>query len=263
MMASEIEAPTAFRCCGIRIDAIPIDNAVNRLCTVSGANTGYAVHLCNAWTLALARRDPSLSAALNRGDLNLPDGTPLTWIGRRIGFSNMKRRVYGPDLMLATMRAGRRQGLRHYLYGSTPEVIEALQRRLIELVPGVNIVGGESPPFRALSAKEDGELIERLRQFQPDMVWVGLGTPHQDLFVDHFRYSLDATLVAVGAAFDFISGSKSQAPTWMQDRGLEWLFRLATEPRRLWRRYLIGNALFLAGVARGVDVCPEHSEDRT
>jgi N-acetylglucosaminyldiphosphoundecaprenol N-acetyl-beta-D-mannosaminyltransferase len=116
---------------------------------------------------------------------------------------------------------------------------------LHELAPGVEIIGAESPPFRLLTEREEAEMTDRIRRLRPDIVWVGLGTPRQDLFIDQFRDRLGATLVAVGAAFDFLAGAKRQAPSWMQNSGLEWAFRLATEPRRLWRRYLVGNTRFL------------------
>lgn len=244
----------AFRCCGVRIDAVTLDRAVERVRGFAEDGAGRAIHLCNAYTLALARREPAFAAAVNRGDLNLADGTPLTWVGRRVGFAHMRRRVYGPDLMEATIRAGRSWGLRHYLYGSTPDVVHTLARRLSELAPGVEIVGAESPPFRTLTPDEEEELVHRIEASGPDLVWVGLGTPKQDLFVDRFRSRLGATLIAVGAAFDFHAGTKRQAPGWVQHHGLEWLFRLAVEPRRLWRRYLVGNALFLAGLARGIEI---------
>jgi N-acetylglucosaminyldiphosphoundecaprenol N-acetyl-beta-D-mannosaminyltransferase len=236
------------------VDAVTLDNAVSCLQAFALAGGGRAVHLCNAWTLALACRDTTLTEALNRGDLNLPDGTPLAWIGHRLGFTYMQRRVYGPDLMLATVKAGRHLGLRHYLYGSTPEVGTTLARRLDEIAPGVEVIGVESPPFRPLTDTEEDELIKRVRLARPNVVWVGLGTPRQDVFIDRFRDRLGVTLVAVGAAFDFLAGTKRQAPVWMQDCGLEWTFRLATEPRRLWRRYLIGNATFLVGVCGGIHV---------
>jgi N-acetylglucosaminyldiphosphoundecaprenol N-acetyl-beta-D-mannosaminyltransferase len=245
----------AFRCCGVRIDALTLDDAVTRLKAYATEGQGRSVHLCNAYTLALARRHQALATTLNRGDLNLPDGTPLVWIGRRLGFSHMQRRVYGPDLLLALAHADGERALRHYLYGSTQDVVDALARRLNQYTPGIRVVGAEAPPFRPLSASEEAELTERVRLAEPDIVWVGLGTPRQDVFVDRFRNRLGASLVAVGAAFDFITGNKRQAPRWIQDRGFEWAFRLATEPRRLWRRYLIGNAVFLAGVARGLEVC--------
>jgi N-acetylglucosaminyldiphosphoundecaprenol N-acetyl-beta-D-mannosaminyltransferase len=255
MMSAPADTATAFRCCGVRVDAVTIGEAVETIAAFCAQGRGRAVHLCNAWTLALARRQPSLGEALNRGDLNLPDGTPLTWIGRSIGFVKMRRRVYGPDLMLETIRSGRSSGLRHYLYGSTPEVTAGLSRRLAELAPDSKLVGAEAPPFRALSEAEEAELVERIHSARPHIVWVGLGTPNQDLFVDRFRDRMGAVLIAVGAAFDFISGSKPQAPHWMQAHGLEWAFRFATEPRRLWRRYLLGNASFVAGVLRGIERC--------
>lgn len=258
-MAGRLEARGAFRCCGIRIDAVTLDDAVATLRALTETGGGRAVHLCNAWTLALARKDPGLAKAVNSGDLNLPDGAPLTWLGRSVGFAHMRRRVYGPDLLLATARAGRGWRLRHYLYGSTPEVVGAMARRLKELTPGIELVGYESPPFRPLTSEEETALVARLHRLRPHIVWVGLGTPCQDLFVDRLRDRFDGTLVAVGAAFDFIAGAKRQAPRWMQDRGLEWTFRLATEPRRLWRRYLFGNAVFAAGVARGVQRIDGHS----
>jgi N-acetylglucosaminyldiphosphoundecaprenol N-acetyl-beta-D-mannosaminyltransferase len=260
-MAVRLPAHGAFRCCGVRVDAVTLDDAVDRLRAFAETGGGRAVHLCNAWTLALARRDAELNRALNRGDLNLPDGTPLAWLGRRSGFTHMRRRVYGPDLMRTTVWTGQAWGLRHYLYGSTPEVNGALARRLTAIAPRVQLVGVEAPPFRPLTEREEAELVERVHLARPDLVWVGLGTPRQDLFVDRFRDRLGATLVAVGAAFDFLGGAKRQAPTWMQDRGLEWAFRLATEPRRLWRRYLVGNAVFLAGVVAGVEVSGLRVED--
>jgi N-acetylglucosaminyldiphosphoundecaprenol N-acetyl-beta-D-mannosaminyltransferase len=253
-MALQVEGRGAFRCCGVRIDAVTLDDAVSRLHTFAQEGGGRAVHLCNAYTLSLARCDGGFAEAVNRGDLNLPDGTPLTWVGRRAGFTHMHHRVYGPDLLLAAAQAGRAWGLRHYLYGSTPEVAGQLARRLGQLASGVKLVGVEAPPFRPLSSREEAAMVARIRATRPDVVWIGLGTPRQDLFLDRFRDRLDTTLVAVGAAFDFLAGTKRQAPTWMQDRGLEWAFRFATEPRRLWRRYLIGNAVFLAGIAKGVEV---------
>jgi N-acetylglucosaminyldiphosphoundecaprenol N-acetyl-beta-D-mannosaminyltransferase len=237
-MAIRLQMLDAFRCCGVRVDAVTLSEAVERLRVFTATGNGRAVHLCNAWTLALARRDVALADALNRGDLNLPDGTPLTWIGRGAGFAQMRQRVYGPDLLLATARAGRTWGLRHYFYGSTPTVVTALARRMTDLAPGIEVVGVESPPFRTLAEHEEVELVERIHRARPGIVWVGLGTPRQDLFVDRFRDQLGASLVAVGAAFDFLAGTKRQAPTWIQDRGFEWAFRLATEPRRLLRRYL-------------------------
>jgi N-acetylglucosaminyldiphosphoundecaprenol N-acetyl-beta-D-mannosaminyltransferase len=244
-MVADLDAHGAFYCCGVRVDALSLGQAVDRIRLLTAAGHGRAVHLCNAYTLSLALADPSFTSVINRGDLNLPDGTPLVWIGRREGFTHMRQRVYGPDLMVAASRAGRGLGIRHYLYGSTQEVMNTLPQRLAELAPGITIIGAESPPFRPLTENEEGDLVERIQLARPDVVWVGLGTPLQNIFVDRFRDRFGTTLIGVGAAFDFIAGAKRQAPAWMQDHGLEWAFRLATEPRRLWRRYLFGNARFL------------------
>jgi N-acetylglucosaminyldiphosphoundecaprenol N-acetyl-beta-D-mannosaminyltransferase len=152
--------------------------------------------------------------------------------------------------MLAAMDRGREFGLRHYLHGSTDEVLTVLEAELRRRLPGVDIVGRGAPPFRELTAGEELALEQRLVRLQPDIVWVGLGTPKQDLFAHDFRHRAPSTFVAVGAAFDFISAAKRQAPGWMQERGLEWTYRLAREPRRLGKRYLVGNARFVAGLVR-------------
>lgn len=217
---------------------------------LSRLGTPTAVHLCNAYTLSLALRDDNYRALVDGGDLKFADGFPVAAVGRRRGHAAMARRVYGPDLFLDVLRAGVAGGVRHFLYGSTPEVLAAMQRRLTELVPGVQIVGVEAPPFRPLDAAEEAAVVARVGEAGADIVWVGLGTPKQDEFVARMRDRIGVPLVAVGAAFDFFAGTKPMAPAWMQRSGLEWAFRLATEPRRLWKRYLIGNTVFVYGVLR-------------
>lgn len=234
----------------MRIDAHTPESAVVALLSPPDPVLGRSVHLCNAYTLSLAGRDPEMRRRLNVSDLNLPDGTPLVWIGRRLGLIQLKLPVAGTDLMLNTMDRGRELGIRHLLYGSTDEVLCKLETELRRRFPGVNIVAREAPPFRELTADEEIELEERLGELRPDIVWVGLGTPKQDAFVHNFRGRAPSTFVAIGAAFDFISGTKRRAPLWMQGRGLEWAYRLAKEPRRLGTRYLIYNARFLLGVIR-------------
>lgn len=239
-----------FTCCSVRIDAHTLDSAIDALLSLPEPATGRSVHLCNAFTLSLAGRDPELRRQLNTSDLNLPDGMPLIWIGRRLGLVHLNGRVYGPDLMLAAMDRGRELGIRHMLYGSTDEVLTKLEIELRRRLPGVDIVGCDAPPFRDLSAEEELALEQRLADLRPDIVWVGLGTPKQDKFVYNFRHRVPTAFVGVGAAFDFISGTKRQAPLWLQDHGLEWAYRLAQEPRRLGSRYLVHNARFVAGVLR-------------
>jgi len=242
----------SFYCCGVRIDTLPLELAAERILAAALARSPLAVHLCNAYTLSLAVNDRAFGARLNVGDLNLPDGMPLVWIARRLGLRWLTRRVYGPDLMAEVLDRGRRLGVRHYMYGSTPEVLEALRRELESRYPGLDIAGAEAPPFRALTNAEVQCSIERMHASGADIVWTGLGTPKQDEFVHSFRDQIGLPTVAVGAAFDFFAGTIEQAPRWIQSIGLEWLFRLSREPRRLWRRYLIGNTKFLKGlVAEG------------
>ena len=202
------------------------------------------VHLCNAYTVALADEHLELAASLDGAALNLPDGTPLAWFARRCGIDGCTR-VYGPDLMGNVLDRGRELGLRHYLYGSTPEVLAALEQRIGERWPGTHIVGNESPPFSDISAGDLDTSVRRAQDLGADIVWVGMGTPKQDLLARRMAASGDATYVAVGAAFDFIAGVKKQAPAWMQRAGLEWLFRLLAEPRRLARRYVVYNWKFV------------------
>lgn len=246
--------------CGVRIDAIDADRATSEL--IRRAGEPLAVHLCNAYTLSLATKDPSFTNLLNRGDLNLPDGMPLVWIARRLGIP-LADRAYGPDVMANTIDRGREHGLRHYLYGSTPEVIERLSARIDARWPGAEIVGVESPPFRALTLEEESDLVARLQRVEPHFVWVGLGTPNQDHFVDRLASKLGTTTVAVGAAFDFHAGVKKQAPRVVQRSGFEWAWRLASEPRRLAKRYLVGNSRFVIEAFRQHTLLSPASDDPT
>ncbi|MEI7888590.1 MAG: WecB/TagA/CpsF family glycosyltransferase, partial [Actinomycetes bacterium] len=241
----------AIRTCGIRIDCIDLDEAVEQTIALACAlrsnraeQRGFAVHLCNAWTLAYGLKDPAHADRVDSGDLNLPDGMPLVWLGKRFGLP-ITNRVYGPDLMSQILDQGRSSGLRHYLYGTTAETLSQLRDRIETRFPGAQIVGSEAPPFRPSTRIEEQALAARMSDSQADVVWIGLGTPQQDELVHRLRPELAAVLIPVGAAFDFLAGNKSQAPKWMQQRGLEWLFRLCSEPQRLWRRYLIGNSVFI------------------
>jgi N-acetylglucosaminyldiphosphoundecaprenol N-acetyl-beta-D-mannosaminyltransferase len=239
--------------CGVPIDPLDLGEAAARIIRAASQREALAVHLVNAYTLSLAVRDHRFRDTVGRGHLNLPDGMPLVWLARRHGL-HLDDRVYGPDLTLAVCDLGRRPGLRHYLYGGTPEVVEGFAASLRQRFNGIEIVGAESPPFRDLTADEETAVVDRIAASGADIVWVGLGTPKQDLFVDHFASRIARPLVAVGAAFDFIAGTKPMAPAWMQRRGLEWLYRLGSEPRRLWRRYLVGNLVFLYGATRDTRV---------
>ncbi|CAM3223913.1 WecB/TagA/CpsF family glycosyltransferase [Stackebrandtia soli] len=247
MSESHTPAPGRFRCCGVLIDGYAPASAVNALLD-SRHGTARQTHLCNAFTLSLALRDDEYRGMLNDADINFSDGHYLAKVGLKRGESAMTERVYGPDLMFNTMDAGRERGLRHYLYGASPETVAKLKVELEAKLPGVDIVAAESPPFRPLTSEEATELEKRVAEAAPDVFWVGLGTPRQDQFVHEYADRLACTLVPVGAAFDFWSGNKPMAPKFVQKNGLEWAYRLATEPRRLWKRYLVGNTMFVYGV---------------
>jgi N-acetylglucosaminyldiphosphoundecaprenol N-acetyl-beta-D-mannosaminyltransferase len=174
-----------------------------------------------------------------------PDGMPLVWLNHLHG-RRWVERVYGPDLLLAMCAHSLSTGYRHYFYGGAEGIPELLATRLQERFPGLRVAGTYSPPFRPMTPAEDAELVERINASGADIVWVGISTPKQDRWMaDHVGRLTASVLVGVGAAFDFHAGVKPQAPRWMQRNGLEWLFRLATEPRRLGRRYVLYNPLFV------------------
>lgn len=192
-----------------------------------------------------AQSDEGFRLILNNSLLNTPDGMPMVWMGRLQGVKHMSR-VYGPDLMLRVCDWTRRNGGSHFLCGGGPGVAEALREGLEAKFPGLKIVGTYTPPFRPLNAGEEMELQARISALKPDIIWVGLSTPKQEKFMAQYLPKLDTTLMfGVGAAFDFHAGRVRQAPRWMQRSGLEWLFRLCCEPRRLWKRYLKNNPLFV------------------
>jgi N-acetylglucosaminyldiphosphoundecaprenol N-acetyl-beta-D-mannosaminyltransferase len=211
-----------------------------------GYVTAAAVNL-----IMVAREDQRTRAAVLGATLAVPDGQPLVWALRALGHARATR-VYGPDLMARFCARAARSGTPMYLYGGrTPAALELLEARLRERFPGLQIAGGFSPPFRALSAAEQERVIAAIDSSGAQVVWVGTGQPKQEQWMLEMRPRLAAPLlVGVGAAFDFHAGLVSQAPGWMQRSGLEWLYRLSREPRRLWRRYARYNPLFMVGFAR-------------
>jgi N-acetylglucosaminyldiphosphoundecaprenol N-acetyl-beta-D-mannosaminyltransferase len=198
-----------------------------------------------------AREDPATLAAVLGATLAVPDGQPLVWALRALGHADATR-VYGPDLMARFCARAAARGTPMYLYGGrSEEALALLQRRLRERFPGIVIAGGFSPPFRELDEREQARALEQINSSGASVVWVGTGQPKQELWMARVREELNAPmLVGVGAAFDFHAGLVSQAPRWMQRNGLEWLYRLSREPRRLWRRYARYNPRFVAGFAR-------------
>lgn len=213
---------------------------------------GLAVHFCNAYNVALARKDAQYAQLLAEADVVFSDGVPITWVGKRAypDVAAQWDRVYGPDVMRGVLAASPEP--RHYLLGGDPDTLAALQRRIADEHPDAVVAGAESPPFRAASAQELVERDDRIRASGATIVWVGLGTPKQDVEVRRLASSVPVLAMAVGAAFDFLAGTKAQAPVWMQRTGTEWAFRLASEPRRLGRRYVWGNSVFALEALRTV-----------
>ncbi len=192
-----------------------------------------------------AQVDESFKKILNDAFLCTPDGMPMVWAGRLDGHREMSR-VYGPDLMLDVCRWSETSGAKHFFYGGADGVAELLSQKLKEKFPKLQVTGTFTPPFRALNEAEVKSLSAQIAAGKPDILWVGLSTPKQEKFMAEFLPRLDVTLMlGVGAAFDFHTGRVSQAPRWMQRSGLEWLYRLGSEPRRLWKRYLRNNPLFV------------------
>jgi len=234
--------PPSFNVLGIGLSAIDIPMALMVIDQWIAHREQRYVCVLNVHCLVESRRNPPLRQIYNGAGLRTPDGMPLVWLAHWHKQPTVSR-VYGPDLMLALCGV---PGYRHFLYGGSEIALNALAANLERQFPGFNLVGKFSPPFRNLTSSEDEQTIALINNSQADIVWIGLGTPRQDFWIRDHRAQLNVpVLIGVGAAFDFLSGHKPQAPHWMQRHGFEWLFRLLSEPRRLWRRYLIDNPLFL------------------
>ncbi|WP_413248300.1 WecB/TagA/CpsF family glycosyltransferase [Sinomonas flava] len=246
------EWPAEFQMfAGLPIASSTPQKAGLEVCALASRPAGPAthIHFVNAYTLALADADREYAETLKLG-INLPDGRPISIFSRLIGHNPVLNQVRGPEFFLSMFDIGRQFGVRHFLLGSTPRVLDRLQRNLEEKFPGCIIAGTESPPFRQLTPAEILVQDARIADARPDIIWVGLGTPKQDWEARRLADSIHITSIAVGAAFDFAAGTLREAPSWMSTLGVEWLFRLACEPRRLWRRYLYGNTTFLRVAVR-------------
>ncbi|HVL23780.1 MAG TPA: WecB/TagA/CpsF family glycosyltransferase [Thermomicrobiales bacterium] len=233
---------------GVQISALTMPGAVARIERWIDERDPHYVAICTSHTVMECQRDPALMRAVNGAGMRTPDGMPLVWLSRRAGHPEVTR-VYGPDLMLELCARSEETGHRHYFYGGAPGVAVDLVSRLTTKFTGLRVAGIHTPPMLPVGALESQETIDRINASGADIVWVGLGTPKQDWWVANHRPLLNApVIIAVGAAFDFHSGRVRQAPKWMQRTGLEWLFRLSQDPRRLWRRYLITNVQFVTKV---------------
>jgi N-acetylglucosaminyldiphosphoundecaprenol N-acetyl-beta-D-mannosaminyltransferase len=201
--------------------------------------------------VTVAQHDPEMRAALLRSSLTVPDGMPVMWAANALG-AQLHDRVYGPELMLRYSKRCAERGHRVWLYGGRDQgSLAQLALNLRQIYPGIKIVGGYSPPFRPLTAAEEDDVVRQIEHDKPDVLWVGIGVPRQEKWMAHMRDRVSVpVMAAVGAAFDFHAGRISQAPTWMQEHGLEWTYRIAQEPRRLLPRYLYYNPTFMMAFAR-------------
>jgi len=247
---------------GIPVERTTLDDAVAAF--VKGVTSGapaQAHRLVNSYTFALADTDPAYKPLLTRSGVNLPDGRPLVYVmngldryGRNSvgGGRRPFGQVRGPSFFVRCLDEGRVQGVSHLFLGGSPELLELLKKEVERRFPGTQIVGMISPPFRPLTEVERAETDSEIKASGAHVVWVALGTPKQDFEAQRICDTLGVTTAAVGAAFDFVAGTKPEAPEWVRRLSLEWMFRLMSEPRRLWRRYLIGNSRFLMLVLREV-----------
>jgi N-acetylglucosaminyldiphosphoundecaprenol N-acetyl-beta-D-mannosaminyltransferase len=232
----------------VSVDTVQIPDVVELMERwISERSASHFIAFTGMHGITEALCDPSLKQILNSADLVAADGMPLVWLARWHGRA-MRRRVYGPELM-ETFCSQTGPLYRHYLYGGAPGVADRLAETLKERY-GVRVVGTYCPPFRPLTEDEKSEVDRQIHAVSPDIVWVGLSTPKQERWMHEHRSRLRVPVAAgVGAAFDFIAGTAHQAPVWMQEGGMEWLFRLTHEPRRLWRRYLLKGSMFAWNVS--------------
>ena len=222
---------------GVGVNSINLDDAVATIEHWIGERSQNYVCVTGVHGVMESRRNETLRLIHNRAGLVTPDGMPLVWLSRLLGKRGTAR-VYGPDLMRKMTAVSSLRGYRQFYYGGAEGVAETLKQSLLISHPELQVVGTLCPPFRALTPEEDQAVVDAINAARPDIVWVGLSTPKQEFWMaSHLGRVKAPVMVGVGAAFDFLAGTKRQAPLWMQRNGLEWLYRLCSEPRRLWRRY--------------------------
>jgi N-acetylglucosaminyldiphosphoundecaprenol N-acetyl-beta-D-mannosaminyltransferase len=241
--------PAKHNVLGVLVDDADYDGVTERVLAGARARRPMAVSALAVHGIVSAYGDSSLRARLNRFDLVVPDGQPVRWALKLLHRSNLEDRVYGPELTRRLLSAASAEGLPVYFYGSTLETVDAIRRRLPALYPKLVVAGAEPSAFRAISDQEQAALASRILATGARMVFVGLGCPRQERFAYAMRDRVGVPILAVGAAFDYFAGTLNEPPMFVQDRGLQWLWRLCQEPRRLWRRYLLLNPAFVSLLA--------------
>lgn len=234
---------------GIPIDAVTWESAIARIGQWSAAKASRYVCITNVHSVVTGTQDPRFGQVLHDADMVTPDGAPVAWMLRRLGIMGQQR-INGPDLMWRYCERAAASGESIFLYGSTDDTLAKLQTVLRQRMPTLKIAGAISPPFRKLSAEEDEADAATINASGAGTVWVSLGCPKQELWMAEHRGRINAVMIGVGAAFDYHAGTIQRAPLWMQRAGLEWFHRLCSEPRRLWRRYLGTNSVFIVGALR-------------
>lgn len=229
---------------GVRIAAIDMEWVVEFLTKNIKNLKGDYICVANVHTTVMAYENESYKAIQNGGILAIPDGGPLSSVGKKRGYTQMGR-VTGPSLMGEVFKISAENGWKHYFYGSTKETLEKLQRTLRERYPNLQICGMYSPPFRTLTEQEDVEVMRTINTAHPDFVWVGLGAPKQEIWMAEHQWKINGLMIGVGAGFDYYAGNIKRAPLWMQNHNLEWLYRLMQDPKRLFFRYLNTNTKFI------------------
>lgn len=242
--------PRKFDVFGVKVSATTYAQVVDLVIQAGKARRPMLVDFAAVHPVVEAARDADFRQKLNSFDLVCPDGQPVRWALNRYYGCGLTDRVYGPKLTRELCRAAAENNVSIYLYGGTDEVLAKLSAKLLEWYPKLKIAGAWSPPFRPLTPEEDAAAVERINASGAGIVFLGIGSPKQENFAFDHRDRIRAAQLCVGAAFDFHAGVKRMAPPWMQRRGLEWLFRLCTEPRRLWKRYLVTNSLACWMVAK-------------
>lgn len=233
---------------GASIDPLFWDDAIRQIKTWSVARESRYVCICNVHSVITTSSDPEFKMAINSADMATPDGAPVAWALRQMGFPAQER-INGPDLMWRYLREAERLGQTVFFYGSTDATLQKLRASIAAAFPRLQVGGLHSPPFRGLTAQEDEAEVDLIKRSGAHVVFVGLGCPKQEKWMAAHRGRIDAVMIGVGAAFDYHSGMIKRAPLWWQHNGLEWLYRLGSNPRRLLMRYLVTNTLFVLGIA--------------
>ena len=241
--------PPKFDLFGVHVSALTHEQGCDAVMHAAHARVPAIVSAFAVHALIEGCTSEELAKKINRFAIVLPDGQPLRWALNWLHGVGLQRTVQGYELMRCLCQRAAEEGISIYLYGSSPETLAALEASLLREFPALKIAGVESPPFRPLTAEEDAAMVERVNASGAGLMFIGLGCPKQDRFAAEHADRIDAVQFCVGAAFDFLAGIKQPAPAWLQRRGLAWLFRLYCEPRRLWKRYLVTNTIFLKKLA--------------